>query len=151
MTNPRITGDMLLAVVGASIAAGSTIDSNSTILDMAGAEGVLFIATITDSVATGVATLKVESNSISSDTGMVGLAGASASATCAVNDDINDKVLTVEVYQPAKRYVQAVRTSATANIAFGPLLALRYGKKKLPIPIDATVLAAAAVTSPADL
>jgi hypothetical protein len=144
--NPRLLSDMVIGEVGAPIAAANNTDSNSDILDMANFEGVVFIGTVTDSVATGVATLKAEQSDTNSDGGMAAITGATASATCAVNDDINDKLLMVEVYRPAKRYVQGVRVSATANIAFGSLIAIRYGSKKLPVTADATVLASASVT-----
>lgn len=148
--NPQLFKDILLSYGGAAIALASSTDSNSTRLDMAGYEGVVFFTTIADSVATGVATLKVEQNTADSDSGMAALAGASASLTCAVNDDINGKVLVVDVYRPKERYVQGVRVSATANIAFGEIYAIRYGAKKLPVTADSTIGASASVSSPAE-
>lgn len=149
MHNPRITGDMLIGEVGAPIANASNTDSNSDILDMAGYEGVIFITPIEDSTATGVAGLKIEQSDTNADGGMALITGASVTKTCTVNDDINGTLLTAEVYQPRKRYVQAVRTSATANIAFGTIIAIRYGAKKLPVTADATISGSVAVTSPA--
>lgn len=110
--------------VGDAISAGSSIDGNSSRIDMQGYESVMFIVPITDSVATGVATLKIEENDADSDTGMTAVDGASAAVTCAVNDDVNGKVLVVEYRKTAKRYVQAVRTSSTANIAYGAVIAI---------------------------
>lgn len=148
--NPSLLKDVLAGVAGVAVAVGASIDSNGSRLDMAGYEGVLFIQPIDDSVATGVATLTVEQNTADSDSGMAALAGAAATATCAVNDDLNGKVLVVDVYRPRERYVQAVRTSATAGIAFGQLIAIRYGARKLPVADDATVAHAVSVTSPAE-
>ncbi len=145
--NPRITGDMLIGEVGAPIAAANNTDSNSDILDMAGYEGVIFIGSITDSVATGVATLKVEQSDTNADGGMALVTGCTVSKTCVADDDINNTLLTAEVFQPRKRYVQGVRGSATANIAFGTLIAIRYGAKKLPVTADATISGSVAVTS----
>lgn len=110
--------------VGAAVAAGSSIDSNSSIIDMDGYESVAFVTTITDSVATGVATLVVQENDANSDTGMASVDGTAATVTCAVNDDINNTLLATEYHKPAQRYVQATRTSATANIAYGEVIAL---------------------------
>lgn len=110
--------------VGAAVSAASNTDNNSSRIDMADYESVSFITTITDSVSTGVATLKVEENDDDSDSGMAAVTGAQAQGTSAVNDDINGKTLLVDYYKPAKRYVQAVRVSATANIAFGEVIAL---------------------------
>lgn len=144
--NPRMLRDMLIGEVGALIAAASNTDSNSDILDMAGYEGVVFIDNITVSVATGVATLTVEQNDLNQDGGMTAITGAVATAT-AVGTELGGTVLIVEVYQPRKRYVQGVRTSAVANMTRGPLIAIRYGAKKLPITLDATVAGSASVTS----
>lgn len=134
-----ILKNSLISYAGAAIAAANNTDSNSTRLDMAGYEGVLFLTTITDSAATGVATLTIESNTADSDTGMVAITGAASAKTCTVNDDINGTLLIVEVKNPQKRYVQGVRTSATANIAFGEIQAIRYGAKEKPVTADATV------------
>ena len=136
--------------VGAPVAAADDTDSNSDRIDMTGWDGVVFIAPVTDSVATGVATLKVEQNTADSDTGMAALSGASAAATCAVNDDLNDKLLVVDVYRPLERYVQGVRTSGTADIAFGTLIAILYNGKKLPPAEHASILELAAVAGPAE-
>lgn len=130
---------------GAAIALANNTDSNSTIVDMAGFDGVMFVTTITDSVATGVATLTVEGNTANSDTGMAALTGASAAKTCAVNDDINGTLLIVDVFKPVKRYIQGVRTSATANIAFGEIHAIRYHAGNRPVVQGATVSTATAV------
>lgn len=131
--------------IGAGVAAASNTDSNSSRIDMKGYESALFITTITDSVATGVANLKVEGNSADSDSGMTLITGASVSATCAVNDDINNKLLIVEVARAGYEYIQAVRTSATANIAFGEVL---VALKPLAVPVTqgATVQASAYVS-----
>lgn len=139
-----------IAYAGAAIAAASNTDSNSSRIDMANYEGVIFVCTITDSVATGVATLKVEQNTADSDSGMAALSGASADLTCAVNDDLNGKVLIVTVHKPRERYVQAVRTSATANIAFGEVYAIKYGPRILPVPDNSTVGEKATTVSPAE-
>lgn len=147
---PTLYGEVSVREVGAPVAAANNTDSNSDRIDMAGYDGVMFIATVTDSVATGVATLKVEQNTTDSDTGMAALAGATAAATCVVNDDINDKVLIVDVYRPRERYVQAVRTSSAANIAFGPVVAILYGPNTKPVADHSTVLASAVVSSPAE-
>lgn len=146
----QITRETQLAYGGAAIAAASNTDGNSTRFDMANWEGIRFFTTITDSVDTGVATLKIEQNTADSDSGMAAIAGASASATSAANDDLNGKVLVVEVYRPRERYVQAVRTSATANIAFGEVYAELYGPRVKPTSDHSTVSDSAIVSSAAE-
>lgn len=134
----------------APVAAGSSIDQNSDILDMANWDGVIFIVPITDSVATGVATLTIEQNTANSDSGMAALSGAVATATCAVNDDLNNTLLIVEVYKPRERYVQGVVTSATANIAYGNMVVIQYRGRKGPVTQPASVQASTLVASPAE-
>lgn len=111
-------------VVNDPVANASNTDDNSTRIDMFGFESVMFVVPISDSAATGVATLTVEENDDDSDTGMAAVTNAVATATCTVNDDLNGQVLVAEYRLPAKRYVQAVVTSATANIAFGATTAI---------------------------
>lgn len=148
---PQLGKDIEIREVLAPVSAGSSIDSNSDRIDMAGYEGVIFVTPITDSVDTGVATLTVEQNSSDSDSGMAALSGAVDTATSAANDDLNGQFLQVEVYRPRERYVQAVLTSATANIAYGNTIAILYGKKKLPITAHSTAAGTpASVSSPAE-
>lgn len=148
--NPALYDVIDIREIGAPVAAGSSTDSNSDRIDMANYEGVIFIAPVEDSVATGVATLTIEQNATDADSGMAALSGAVATATSATNDDLNGKLLIVEVHRPRERYVQAVRTSGTANIAFGTVTAILYGARKAPVTDHSTVLASATVTSPAE-
>lgn len=131
-----------IRVVGALVAAGNAIDNNSARIDMAGYESVTFVAAITDSVATGVATLLIEENDADSDAGMTAIAGASASRASVVNDDINGQALVSEVFKPNRRWVQAVRRSTVANIAYGDIFAILV-PRRLPAVQGGTVAAVA--------
>jgi hypothetical protein len=142
--------NMKIQEVMAPVAAANNTDSNSDRLDMANWDGVIFILPLTDSVATGVATLTIEQNTADSDSGMAALSGATATATCTVNDDLNNTLLIVEVYKPRERYVQGVATSATANIAFGNMIAIQYRGRKGPVTQPASVQASTLVASPAE-
>jgi len=142
----KLSDNLEYRVVGAPVAAANNTDSNSSRIDMIDYESVSFVAVVTDSVATGVATLKIEQNDADSDTSMAEVTGTSVSATCATNDDINDKALVSEVFRPAKRYVQAVRVSATANIAFGSVIAVLRPRSK-PSAQGATVLGLASAAN----
>lgn len=134
----------------APVAAGSSIDENSDILDMSGYDGVMFIVPITDCADTGVALLTIEQNTVNSDTGMAALSGATATATSAANDDLNNTLLIVDVYKPRERYVQGVITSSVANIAYGSMIAIQYCGSKMPITEAASILDSALVASPAE-
>lgn len=124
--------------VNDAVTAASSTDDNSSIIDMAGYESVMFMVPITDSVANGVATLKIEHNDANSDSGMAAIDGASATVTCAVTGDVNGTMLVAEIRKPAKRYVQAVLTSSAANIAFGATIAV-LRPLRLPAVQGATV------------
>lgn len=140
---PNLLKNSAIDFVNAAVTAASNTDDNSSRLDMQGYEGVLFLVTITDSAATGVATLTVQENSSDSDTGMTAITGAAAAATCAVNDDLNSTLLIVDVKNPQERYVQGVITSATANIAFGETIAIRYGARKVPVSQSSSTVSTA--------
>jgi hypothetical protein len=133
------------AVVGDPVAAGSSIDQASDIIDMSGFDSITFLVPIVDSVATGVATLTIEQSDDNADTDMTAIDGAVSTVTCAVNDDINGQFLEVEVSRPEKRYVQAVITSGTANIAFGNTIAIKGEPRTKPVAADDTLAATALV------
>lgn len=144
-----ITNDIKIVRIGNAVAAGSSIDNNSDRVDMQDFDGAVFVAGITDSVNTGVATLTIEQNTADSDTGMAALSGAVATLTSASNDDLNAKALIVDIYKPRERYLQAVRTSATANIAYGEVYVILYRGRKSPITQDSDS-EVTAVVSPAE-
>lgn len=127
-------------------AAANNTDANSDRIDMSGWDGIVFIVPITDIANTGVATLKVEANTIDSDTGMAAITGASAAVTSGGDDDENDTLLIVDVYRPQKRYVQGVITSSAANVAFGNMIAIQYNGSKFPFTQHASVQTLAQVT-----
>lgn len=126
--------------VKAAVAAASNTDSNSAIIDTQGYESVLFIVPVTSSVATGIAKIQIEENDANQDAGMAAVNNAVAQAVSAGANDIASKVLVVEYVKPRKRYVQAVITSQTANIAFGEMVAILVPFAR-PAQQGATVLA----------
>lgn len=133
-----ITENIEIREVGAPVAAGAAIDNNSDRIDMQEYESVVFIAPITDSVDTGIATLTIEGADDDSDDNMAAIDGAVATVTSAANDDVNGQLLIVEVRNPATRFVQAVRSSSAANIAYGTVTALLNPRRK-PVTDHETV------------
>ena len=131
-----------LSVLKAPVGAANNTAAFGTGVDMQGFEGVMFVVPVTDSVATGIATLAAYDNSTNSSGSASAISGASATKTSAADDDINDKALIVDVYKPINRYVFPKITSQTANIAFGNIIALQYEAGFKPTTQDATVLAA---------
>lgn len=146
----NLLNNILLKWLKTVVSAGSSIDDDSAIVDTQGYDGVIFVTTITDSVATGVATMTVEQNTINSASGMAALSGAVATATSGTNDDLNNKILAIDVYRPRERYLRVNRASATANIAYGEVVAILYKGIKMPITQGSDVADSAVVTSPAE-
>lgn len=140
-----VTDNLEIRVVGAPVANGSTINNASDIIDMADYESVVFVATITDSAATGVAALAIQSSDANSATGMAVVEGTSATVASAADDDVNGKALLAELRKPGKRFVRAVRTSATANIAYGNVIAILKPHRR-PAAKGATVAGSAFVS-----
>lgn len=148
--NPNLLNNLAPLVLGNAVAAASNTDDDSAIIDMAGFEGVVFMASIDDSAATAVAEIKVQQSAANAGGGMVDLAGAVATLASAVDDDLNAQFLAVDVFRPKERYLRVNRTSSTANIAFGSVFAIRYGARKVPIDV-AGAGAATIVRSPAEV
>lgn len=135
-----------IRVVNDPVSNGSNTDDNSTRIDMSEYESVMFVVPITDSADTGAATLTIEESDDDADTNMTAVTGAVATATADAADALNGTALVAEYRLPSKRYVQAVITSATANIAFGATTAIL---KPLRRPADQgdTVAATAYVSN----
>jgi hypothetical protein len=140
----NLLNKIAVSYVDAAVAAANNTDSDSSVVDTAGYEGVIFLVSILDSVAGGVATLTVSQGALSNGTDMAALASGSDALTSAVNDDINGQILKVDVYRPRERYVMSTITSATQNIAFGDTVAILYGPKDQPVSHTGTVLASPA-------
>ena len=121
----------------ALIASANNTDSNTTILDMSGWDGVVFITSITTATTGSVVALTVESNTANSDTSMAAIAGAVATKT----SPSNGTLLVVDVFRPQKRYVQGVITSTTQVATFGVTIAIQYKGAKAPLAVADTIAA----------
>lgn len=128
----------VMSVAYTLIAAASNTDQKTAVLDMSGFDGVIFMTPITADVSGGVATLDVHQNAADSTSGSSAIAGATDTGT-STGSSLAGKMLVVDVYKPALRYVMGRIRSATQNITFGPTVAIRYRAKKKPVTADATV------------
>jgi hypothetical protein len=122
----------------AAISSANSTDVNTTIFDMAGYEGILFITPVVTGAATGVATLNVKAHTANSAAGST-VTGATATITNGTT--YAGKLLIVDVYKPLKRYVYGNVTSGTDVITFGVTIAIRYKGKMGPTPDGATLAA----------
>lgn len=125
------------------ISAGATDgtgDVTSSILDMSGWEGVVFIAELGDVDDTCVLTLTCEQGdaaAMGDAAALVGTTTFTAGAT-----DADDKVLVLEHIYPTERYVRAVLGRATANAIVDSIIAIQFGSATKPTTHDATTVIA---------
>lgn len=125
-------------LIQAPLADGQT-DPDSSVIDMAadgGWDGCLFVGVLGAITGSGTVELQVKA----ADTETVGSAITGAVDTASGSGDSN-KLLLVDVLQPAKRYLSSTLTRATANSVYGGTLAILYRGKVLPIAQLAAMLA----------
>lgn len=131
--------------VAASAVAAQT-DVNGSILDMAGFEGVMFVALLGDVSDGSKLALKAEQNTANSTSGMAELVGSAAFTASA--SDADSKALVLDVHKPRERYVRAVLERGTANAVVDAVIAIQYMPWSAPTAHDASVIAAALINDP---
>lgn len=129
-----------------AVAAGTT-DQESSIIDMAGYDGVLFVASFGTLTASQVTSVKVQQNSANSTSGMADLAGTS---TGPLADADSNKVLMVDVFQPEEQYLRLVVDRGTANAVIDGVVAIQYKARALPVTQSSTVSASEQHVRPAE-
>lgn len=146
MANHLLKDTKITRVANSAVAAQSEVDSS--ILDMAGYDGVIFIAALGDVTANCVLTLKVEQNTANSTSGMAALTG-NATFTAGATDADN-KMLVVDVIRPKERYVRAALTRTAANAVVDGIFAIQYKASTKPVTADSSVLASATIVDAAE-
>jgi hypothetical protein len=102
---------------------------NSAVVDMAGFDGVVFLTSSGTIAASGTATVKVQQDTAP---GMGSAADLLGTAQAFVDTDDN-KSVAVDIKRPLERYLRLVIARATANSDWGPIWALQYRTRKLPV------------------
>lgn len=130
-------------------AAGQT-KRTSTIVDMDGWDGVLFIAELGTLLDTGTLDVFVEQNIINSVTGMARLATTTVH-TCNAADALKTQsCILVDVYRPTERYLQCNITPAVANAVILGISAIQYNGRKVPATFGTSVLKSTQLVEPAE-
>lgn len=138
----NLSKDIKITVVEAAAAAAQT-ELVTDVLDMSGYEGVMFIALTGDVTATSVLTLTVKGNTANSVSTPTPVTQKATDAFTAGAADADSKVLMVDVYKPALRYVFGSLTRTTADAIVGGIIAIQYNARTKPTSQDATVIASA--------
>lgn len=124
--------------------AAGTAAKTSTIIDMQGYDNVLFLATFSTVLNTGVIVLKAQQNTLNQTGGMTDITGA----TCSYTDSGTAPVLAcswVDVVRPADRYLQCVLTPTVANLVINSVVAILYNSNKSPVSQSSLLVANATV------
>lgn len=132
----QLTTRANIEYVHALVASANNTDVTSTVLDMQGYDGVVFIQHVTTGAAAGVATLYAYGHTANAASGAA-ITGATATVTN--GSTYAGTNLIVDVYKPQKRYVYARITSGTDVITFGQCHAIRYKGKMGPLADPTTI------------
>lgn len=127
--------DIKVTRVMNAVAAGTSVQ-NSSVVDMSGWDGVLFIAALGTLTATQVTGLKGQQGQASNLSDAADLAGT---AVGPLADGDSNKCLALDIYRPLERYVRCVVTRGTANAVIDGVIAIQYRGRKAPALQDASI------------
>lgn len=127
-----------------AVAAG-TSDQNSSVVDMSGFDGVLFIALFGTLTASQVTSIKAQQGAASNLSDAADLAG---SAVGPLADTDGNKILALDVHKPEERYVRCVVDRGTANAVIDGIIAIQYCGRKAPLSQDSSVASIETLISP---
>ena len=131
-----------ITVVSAAASAAQT-EIVSDVLDMAGYDGVMFIALTGDVSDTCVLTLTVKGNTANSTSSPTPVTQKATTAFTANATTADSKAIVVDVDRPTMRYMFASLTRTTANAVIGGILAIQYSANDKPTTHHASVIASA--------
>jgi hypothetical protein len=129
-----------------SVAAGTTTQ-NSSVIDTAGYDGVMFITAFGALTATQVTSVKLQDGAAANLSDAADLAG-SGSGNLA---DADSNIMVVhDLKNPQKRYCRVTIVRGTANAVIDSVIAILYKGRKPPELTDATVKKIVTLNSPDD-
>ena len=130
-----------------AVAAGVS-DQNSSSVNMANFESVLFVAALGTLTAGQVTNMKAQQ---SDDDGVSDAwSDLLGTLTAAMDDGDSDKLIQLDIVKPRKQYVRAVLVRATQNAVIDGIVAYQYGPLKLPTTHDSSVQDTETHVSPAE-
>lgn len=128
-----------------AVAAGQTT-INSSEVDMANYEGVIFVVGFGAITAGAATSIKAQQDTV---TGMAGAADLEGTAQT-VADDKDNKLFIMDIYRPRERFVRCVVSRATQDSVVDFILAIPYGAKVQPVTQGSTVAGQECHVSPAE-
>jgi hypothetical protein len=130
--------------------AAGTTKRTSSILDMSGWEGVVFVAGLGTLLENGTLDVFVEQNTANQTSGMARLATTTAYTATAADALLSQSCIVVDVFRPQERYLQCIITPAAANAVILGIVAIKYKGRKAPVTAGATVLKSTTLTGAAE-
>jgi len=127
--------------------AAGQVAKTTSIIDMSGYEGVLFVAGFGTIVANGTINVQVLQNTANTTVGMAAVAGTAAHTVTAANAALTQSAIAVDVYKPLERYLEVTVTPATQDAVLLGVTAIRY-KGKMGPDANAALLKATQLISP---
>ncbi len=109
------------------VTSAASTDTEATVLDMSGFEGVLFVARFATDNTSTMKGLHVQAGASSDGSDAIDVTGSEVTCTSTAA-----AVVVLDVYKPTKRYVEAVlETSASTDQ--NTITAVQYGARVLPV------------------
>lgn len=136
--------DQILGYFGAGVAAKTT-----SIIDMQGYDGVLFVAGFGTLIENGTLNVQVLQNDSNTTVGMAAVAGTAAHTVTAANALLTQSAIAVDVYKPLERYLEVTVTPAAQNAVILGVTAIRY-KGKMGPDANGDLIKATQLISPSE-
>ena len=142
-----LTNNCKITPVLGYFAAGTT-KRTSTIIDMDGFDGVVFVAVLGTTIEAGTVDVFVEQNTANATSGMARLATTTAYTVPATPAALTS--IAVDVLKPRERYLQANITPASQNAVICGMVAIQYKAHNCPITDPSTMVKLTRLISPAE-
>jgi len=126
------------------VPAGTSDQHGLAGIDMAGFDGVMFMADIGALSPNQVTRLQVQG----SDDNLTFNPFATDASTPVMDDADSNKCLVVDIFRPVTRYVRATVQRGTANAVIDCVIAILYRRDKKPVVQGSSVSQIAAFVSP---
>lgn len=120
-----------------AVAAGSTVITPASGIDMQGFEVCTFIAAFGAIVSAAATSIEVHQ---SSDDGSADAYTALLGSKVTVADTDDNKVVIVEIVKPRERYLKLIVNRATQNATLDGIIAVQSQPRKAPTTHDATTV-----------
>lgn len=112
--------------------AAGTTKRTSAIIDMAGYDGVIFVAGLGTIIENGTIDVFVEQHTLNQTSGMARLAGQTAHTVTAANAALTQSAIVVDIANPQEQYLQCNITPAVQNAVILGIVAIRYSGRVKP-------------------